>query len=432
MSRYIAGYFEGFSHHYPFIHVPTFSVCNYKDVPEFILAMMAVGAQFRYEHAGGLALYRAARTIIFYRQEQKDIAQPSLHSTSTVLQSENYSPYDKPSLEANSLGAVLFLAMFASWQLDKRLVQESIQYQYLLVQLIRKCGLSESEVDDGRDWQIWARKEITRRIKLATFCFLNLQSLAYNTAPVLLSNELHLRLPTSCKEWIATDPKQWIAARTAAPPSHNFQDAIGRLLQLAGSAPVFTTSPFGNYVLIHGLLQRITVSRQLAFGPSVGTQPLQDAASLQESLLRWKDAWQRAPESVLDFRDPKDSLSWTSISLVGLAHLRLYFDMGFHRLLHSCDAEEIANAAYKCHSPGRGSHLTQALVHSAHLLNIPVQLGVSYLSSCQAYSWSIQHCLCFFECTIFLSKWIWAIADGTPSDFTGELLRRASLCVGFS
>lgn len=44
MSPYIAGYVEDFSHHHPIIHLPTFSITNYKGAPELVLAIVAIGA----------------------------------------------------------------------------------------------------------------------------------------------------------------------------------------------------------------------------------------------------------------------------------------------------------------------------------------------------------------------------------------------------
>ncbi|RMJ07901.1 hypothetical protein CDV36_012495 [Fusarium kuroshium] len=421
MSRYIAGYVEGFTHHHPFIHMPTFSIVKYKDVPELVMAIMAIGAQYRYEHLGGHALYHASRAIIFHRQKLGELGHP-LPSHSPPFSSCEHPPtVTTPATQSafvrtGVLGALLLVAKLASWQQDQRLVQESIQYQYLLSKYAHDGGLTESEDDDGDDWEVWAQKEVSRRIKLGVFCFLNLQSLAFRTPPVLFSNEIRLRLPTSCKEWIAAGPEEWKAARADALPLVEYQDALMRLLQPTGETSVLTTSPFGNYILIHALLQRLTISRQLLLGPNPRSSPLPESSLLQMALDRWKDAWQRAPESVLDLRDPKDSLSWSAMSLLGLAHIRTHFDIGDGCQLQCSDPDRIALAAKNCHAPGRGPHLTQALLHSAHILNIPVQLGVSYLSNCQAYLWSIQHCICFFECTIFLSKWLWSVSACQSSE----------------
>ncbi|KAJ4264290.1 hypothetical protein NW762_005486 [Fusarium torreyae] len=154
MSRYFAGYIEGFSHHHPVIHIPTFSITNYNQTPELVMAIMAIGAQYRYEHLGGLALYRASRAIIFHRRE---IQQRDRHNANTSDQGEtqSQSPFYLHH-GAETLGALLLLAKFASWQRDERLVEEAIEYQYLLAKHARETGFSETEADDGDDWWIWA------------------------------------------------------------------------------------------------------------------------------------------------------------------------------------------------------------------------------------------------------------------------------------
>ncbi|KAJ3541036.1 hypothetical protein NM208_g4791 [Fusarium decemcellulare] len=420
MSRYIAGYVEGFAHHHPIIHIPTFSITNYNESPELVMAIMAIGAQYRYEHLGGVALYRASRAIIFHRRELYQRDHQTGHrniNASSPEASQGSSPIPHP-FGAETLGTLLLLAKFASWQRDERLVEEAIEYQYLLAKHARECGLSETEADDGDDWRVWARTEAHRRIKLSVFCFLNLQSLTFQTPPVLMSTEVHLRLPTSCKEWTAADPESWKSQKAKALPLVDFQEALVQLLQTSHRPSVKVTSPFGNYILIHAILQRITITRQLSVQQDGDIcPPLEGTAHFRIILDRWKDAWHRAPESILDLKNPKDSLSWSAMSLLGLAHIRTLFDIERrHQLRPPGEPRKVAAEAYRCCSPGRGPHLTQALLHAAHVLNIPVQLGVSYLSKCQAYMWSIQHCICYFECTVFLSKWLWTLSDCNPSD----------------
>lgn len=51
MARYVTGFVDGFTRHHPFIHMPTFRVTNYTRSPELVLALLAVGAQHRFELA---------------------------------------------------------------------------------------------------------------------------------------------------------------------------------------------------------------------------------------------------------------------------------------------------------------------------------------------------------------------------------------------
>jgi hypothetical protein len=70
----------------------------------------------------------------------------------------------------------------------------------------------------------------------------------------------------------------------------------------------------------------------------------------------------------------------------------------------------IADMARAAPPPVRGPHLLKALLHSVHALSVPAQLGIHYLASCHAFFLSLQHAFCFFECVVFLRKWLASVA----------------------
>ncbi|KAF4903721.1 hypothetical protein CGCFRS4_v001591 [Colletotrichum fructicola] len=415
MSRYIAGFVDGYSNHHPFIHMPTFCVTKYQDSPELVLAMMAIGAQFRYESRNGAALYRAGRAIILHRLKSGQFsvqpAAPAVDQESFLAAANTGTDCQSPSARMESIKGILLLATFATWQQDRSLVRESFEYQSLLARCIRESVLTETLANDGNDWHIWAKTESDRRVKLASFCFLNLQSLVFNVPPVLLGNEIFLRLPVTCDEWLAPGPSRWREARSKATPVISFQEGFVPLIHNhTGKIPA--TSPFGNFVLMHALLQRLIVTRQLCLDPQGPGLSPHEVAKFELSLHRWREQWYKAPESVLDIRNTKGSLSWTATSLLGLAHIRLHFDLGNKRQIYSGDPQSIAAAAFEARPPERGLRLVFALLHAVHALNIPVQLGIDYLANCQAFFWSLQHSFCSFEAAVFLSKWLLVLADG--------------------
>ncbi|KAI3540188.1 regulatory protein, partial [Colletotrichum filicis] len=214
-----------------------------------------------------------------------------------------------------------------------------------------------------------------------------------NVPPVILANEIDLRLLVTCDEWLAPSAALWLEARSKSPALVRFQEAFVNLVQpRTEECPV--PSPFGNFVMIHAILQRLIVAKQLSLDPASPGYALEEVAKFESSLHRWRDQWCKAPESVLDVRHTKGSLSWTATSLLGLAHVRLHF------------------------ASRRPQELVYALLHAVHALNIPVQLGIDYLASCQAFFWSLQHCFCSFEAAVFLSKWLYMLAE---TQDTGEL-----------
>lgn len=61
LTRFLEGYISGFHEHLPFLHLPTLSPVDM--APELLLAILAVGAQYRFESNRGYALWYAARSV---------------------------------------------------------------------------------------------------------------------------------------------------------------------------------------------------------------------------------------------------------------------------------------------------------------------------------------------------------------------------------
>jgi hypothetical protein len=61
LSRFWEGYINGFHEHLPFLHIPTISAVSC--APELVLALAAVGAQYRFENHRGNGLWYASRAV---------------------------------------------------------------------------------------------------------------------------------------------------------------------------------------------------------------------------------------------------------------------------------------------------------------------------------------------------------------------------------
>ena len=61
LTRFLEGYISGFHEHLPFLHLPTLAPTELS--PELLLAILAVGAQYRFETNRGHALWYAAKTV---------------------------------------------------------------------------------------------------------------------------------------------------------------------------------------------------------------------------------------------------------------------------------------------------------------------------------------------------------------------------------
>ena len=61
LARFLDGYVTGFHEHFPILHLPTLTLTDLS--PELLLAILAVGAQHRFESHRGNALWYAARAV---------------------------------------------------------------------------------------------------------------------------------------------------------------------------------------------------------------------------------------------------------------------------------------------------------------------------------------------------------------------------------
>ncbi|CAG8285538.1 unnamed protein product [Penicillium salamii] len=462
LTRYLMSYFEGFQPHLPFMHMPTFNIAD--RTPEVVLAIMTIGAQYRFEHRNAERIFHVSKAILFERmsREPRIPAKPAYGAVSQVpLGISPYSNFGDQSLTQPQVAAertaawkqieitrcLLILMGYSTWE-NARLVQEAFHIQGLLVRQLREGGLTEdTSRSDPRaplDWHEWADQESNRRTKLIAFCFIHVHSIAFNAYPSLRSNEIHLRLPCSTMEWSANTAAEWEAAQQARGPQQLFfQDALTLLLQKSRSATPLNPipAPLGNYILLHGLLQRIHLVSELSLpngnhSTSLPTEELnkleyvsQETNARKRNIYRcnhrralrsWTSVWQQAPESSLDPHNANGPIPFTSSAFLGLAYVRLSLNLGPHRRLETRDPTIIATALHRSPRPERSYRLVPALIYAAHALSIPVRLGIDHIARSQAFFWSVRHSLASIECAVLLSKWLFTLAEAGPDQSLSE------------
>ncbi|KAF2968885.1 hypothetical protein GQX73_g4654 [Xylaria multiplex] len=434
MTRYISSYFEGFHLHMPFIHVYTWRISDCP--PELVLAIATVGAQYCFERQVSEKLFHAGKGVVTERLMRC--------GASSFIGLENYPSEPSPAdthtdheREAGSwslvdaVGALTILMAYATWEPGVPQLREAFTLQSLLVRILRSVGLEEDDrsrgdfdsMDPQEAWPLWLSHESARRAKLIAFTFLHTHSVAYNIYPVLRSNELRLRLPCSTKEWKASSPRQWVAARREiAKEQLDFQQALALLLRNDGTAPIDPLpTPLGNYLLLHGLLQRIYIVRDLSLPivDQTALLPGEEVCKLERALRSWTTGWQQAPESTLDPKNENGPIPFTSSSLLGLAYVRIYLNLGPYRQLDTRDPARIASALARSPPVKRSDGVISALLYAAHALSIPVRLGIDRVARSQAFFWSVRHSLSGLECAVLLSKWLREL-HSSPTPLSGS------------
>ncbi|KAL2859409.1 hypothetical protein BJX68DRAFT_226222 [Aspergillus pseudodeflectus] len=418
LTRFINGFLDGFYPHMPVVHMPTFRISD--GAPEVLLAMCALGAQYRHENRKAAILFHAARDLLQHKSRNGDWLVPD--NISRTADQQVYTPshhtlqYRQTMDEAR---CAFLLIAFAAWQCDEAIAREAFNLQSFLARCIRECGLEETDQPSNvtTDWHSWIQQETDRRVKLFSFAFLNLQFIAFGTPPAILADEINLRLPCSCLEWISPDEHKWgLVRRSGHREQMLFQDALCHVMKFPQEASADTPavpSPLANYILIHALIQRVLLAYHV-IGPY--NHLTNDSLKGQKEIMRnalhaWTSLWQRAPESSLDPRNPNGPVPFTSTALLGVAYIRLSFNLGSYKLLRTRNKEEIAARLLRIPQLPPGPHLLPAALHATHALSIPVKLGVNFVARSHAFVWSVQHSLCGLEFSIFLSKWLFCLAD---------------------
>lgn len=456
LSRYVAGYINGFHEHLPFLHIPTMSIpsCSV----ELILAMAAVGAQYCFEGEKGIELFHTSKAIAIEKIRQRDArlvasqrqAESMVSSSAQGLEEDSniYSSFYQPSAQEPSglpaeagspfhsltsgedliqtVQALLLLMALATWAKHKEIIREALALQSILASLVRDEGLESRPLPVDMTWEEWVRTETVKRTKFIVYCFFNLHCIVYDIPSQLLNSEIKLTLPSTALEFRAPTWNKWMEARKRPAPETNFQDALARLFMRGGSDVVASNSSLGNYVLIHAIIQHIFFLRQVARGRFDGGREMspEDTNALEFALRSWQIGWKRHPESSLDPQDPNGPVAFNSTALLRLAYIRLNIDLGPSRGLGTRDPILIARAFRERPPIKRTPKLVRAVLHSAHALSIPVKIGIRLVAQTQTFIWSIQHSLCSLECAFLLSKWLEALSVPHPEPSISDDERR--------
>ncbi|CCT75781.1 related to regulatory protein amdA [Fusarium fujikuroi IMI 58289] len=424
LTRYVTSFFGGFHTHMPFIHIPTWQINDHS--PELIFGIAAIGAQYCFESRASERLFFAGKALLMERLRN---GSDSFGLSTLPIPHVSSQSGRRGDTEADSavetIRALITLMGFATWEPKAPMVQESFVLQGILTQILRNSGLEDvnepasptpsDQPSDGNslwhDWKTWIKQESNRRSKLIGFSFLHTHSIAYNVYPTLRSNEIGLRLPCSTKEWKAPTPALWrTATKEIQEPQLFFREALSLLLKNKNdTAPLLPIpTPLGNYVLLHGLLQRIHIVRDLSLpvASSFAVLPSEEVEKLERGLRSWTSCWQQAPESTLDPNNENGPIPFTSSSLLSLAYVRIYLHLGPYRQLETRDPQRIANAIASSPDIERSDGVIAALLYSAHMIGIPVRLGVDRVARSQAFFWSVRHSLSGLDCAVLLSKWL--------------------------
>ncbi|THY87966.1 hypothetical protein D6C92_07833 [Aureobasidium pullulans] len=314
--------------------------------------------------------------------------------------------------QLRTVQAALLLDKFAVCQCDSQSAKDTLTLQSLLAAYLRSSNplAKSSSKTNCKNWHDWVIHESYRRTQLGIFFVLNLHTVFFDKPPIALTSQLDVDLPCPTAEWIAPSQSAWDNARIHTPESVNFQDAFSALFSESPADKHLNYSPFANLVLIHALLQRIYLARQMQPNPS-GSLREADMYEMGLALKQWTAIWKQAPESILDPLNHDGSNSLTSTAILGLARIRLHSNYSFPMRAGNRDWQKVAKRLFDTAPPLRTENMTLPLLHSAHALNFLVKFGIMYISRTMFGWWDNQNLFYYLEAAVFLSKWLETMAE---------------------
>ncbi|KAL4866900.1 hypothetical protein BDV12DRAFT_129294 [Aspergillus spectabilis] len=401
LSRCLTGYLTGYHDHYPFLHIPTFSI---EACPlHLVLSMAALGAQYCREHDTSMSLFRVAKAVTL-EHIRRDLQWNGNQDHPKIASRRGES---QDILE--SVQSLLMLTSVSCWFEHYPPHYEALYIRSLMETLMRKDGLNELPHQDG-SWESWIRNESAKRTKLIVFCFFGIHTIVFDVPSMILTEEITLDLPCTEQEWTSPTAGQWIECRQHTRGGPKIQDALNslftRTLGAGGQLESFTS--LGGYVLIHAIIQNIWLIQKACRVPVSNSSSLSpdQVTSLEHALENWCQCWERNQESSIDPFNPNGPISFTSTALLRLAYIRLNADFSSARRLQTWNPDEIARSLRENLSVQRSDRLTRAALHCAHALSTPIKLGINYVARTLVVSWSNQYALCSLECAVLLAKWL--------------------------
>lgn len=452
MVRYLEGYFLGFHDHLPFLHPATFDPQNIE--LELLLAMAAVGALYRFEHANGHKLYDAARCLTEQNSHNRRrrtmeammVGSPAYteirtNSGSLSRTSCGPPPETQGEMAASNLQVggshvslqraqtLIILMAMSAWG-EQALVPDSLAMGSQLSVLVRELGISQPDDTTGLDlsWTDWVKHQQRRRTLLVAYIIFNLHSTFFHIPPLILSQEVALCLPSCEAEWKVSSSAGWHSYRQISRlREHAFTTTLNRLLQGKTVSDHGAISAFSNYVLIHGLVQKVYFEHQTAttIPPSQNNAPMCPPVlkTMETALRSWQSSWEATYESTLDPCSPKGPLGFNATALLRLAYIRLNANLGVCRDLASGNPTLIRKIFTDPNTLplSRSASLDRAILQCIHALSIPVRVGIAYVARTQTLHWSIQHSICSLECAFLLTKWMQELAKVVKIDGLASL-----------
>lgn len=250
-------------------------------------------------------------------------------------------------------------------------------------------------------------------------------TVAYDIPSCLQVDDIH-GLPAPNIQWDAQDSDSWNEAMTQTEPQqwHTVRSVVEQLAA-DGVPPPIKIGPFACHIVISTLCQAIMLFHKVHRG--LKTEAFAHGRrSVAHSLNRWHIMWESEPNAVwaVSPDNPYGPMAFNCTAILRIAHIRLAADHAPVRNAFSVRAQSearIATAITTLLQPmPRDAYDCRAAFQACLALRVPIQLGFAVISRTGFWSWSVQHALSYFECAVFLGRWLLSIQTTAAENLTSE------------
>ncbi|KAH7303793.1 hypothetical protein B0I35DRAFT_155359 [Stachybotrys elegans] len=409
--RCLTAYFEYFDSHVPFVQHATFSIRHTH--PILVLAILAVGSQYVFEHQFSRAAYEACWKLLHHYGHAPD------------NRGESPSSYFWP-IQASFL--CVQLGAFSNN--DDWFQRSQAQFSSIAVMLRRGLDLLEQKrqaylVD--LDWETWSFVETYTRLACWT-CNLSAIILAYDPHSTFVFPHQLCEIPVPAEEpfWKARSAADWalLGGRSLHMTTPSLMVLAKSLIR--GEPIAEKISSYGLLSLLGWLYGYICNHERLTLGMFSGFDS-EFTARMEKALATWEDLFRSHPHANQVSYKQADSLLGDCFSLLGSAYYHLYLGKDLRVLKHLAARgslrpwDESSSFQFDFTAQPNGP---KAVRYAANSWLVRAKMGVAQLHRTAGLTFGCQYFVTAYEAALILSSWISSRteSDTHTSDPTGPIL----------
>ncbi|PSN61602.1 hypothetical protein BS50DRAFT_143423 [Corynespora cassiicola Philippines] len=404
LSRFVRCAIDYISKHIPCMHVATTRLEDC--VPELILALSALGAEYSFEFQQAKDLFLASTNLVDFQSH---------------WQQEYSGQSDVPASSLQSMQTLLILLRLAIVERDRSILSQILQLQHKLVLALRTLmddNCDCTNVGDATAWHRWIEKESIKRMRLMAFCSLSLLNLTHNISNAFQWCEIAMPIACSRDLWEAPDALSWHSLLRSGMEQCIEPSSSSSFLQevLDQGLDTFEFSALQNNIFLHAILQRVDLLKQL-YGPFNSTQQWPSRLTKIHTAL-YQISYKYSTRSRLDYGTmnlTKETLNLNSFAILGIGLIRTASVMDFNALLQSRSPLHVTLALKRAPLPTRSSRATSAAFHATMVLEKLAFIGLNRFPRKQDIIWDFEFWICAFECAIFHARWLMRLSNTAPN-----------------